>query len=75
MHSVNHNDINPQAQNATALLPNVFLNGIHRLLVTYKKLSAFPNANNPQGQLQTPLSASVPKTLSPIPTLFMLTVS
>jgi hypothetical protein len=75
MRSVKYNYITPHAQNTTALLPNIFLSGIHQLLVTYKKLSAFPGANNCQGQLQTPQSALVFKTLSSIPTLCMLIAS
>jgi len=43
-----------RVQNSTALLSNVFSNGIDRLLVTSKRLSAFPSANHCQGRMQTP---------------------
>ena len=46
------------AQNTTALQPNAFLTGIHRILVTKKGRSAFLSANNCQSQLQTPQSVS-----------------
>ena len=46
-----NNCINSQAQNTTALQPNVFLTGIRQLMVT--------SANYCQGQLQTPHSLSV----------------
>ena len=64
MQCVNHNYIIPHAQNPTALLLNVFLTEIHRLLFTYKNNSAFPSANNCQGRLKTPQSATAFKTLS-----------
>jgi len=47
------------AQKATAIHPTVFLAGIHRLLLTHKGVSAFPSANNCQGELQTPQSVPV----------------
>jgi hypothetical protein len=47
------------AQNTTALQPNLFLTGIHQLLVTNKGPSPFLSAKNCQGQLQTPQSVSV----------------
>jgi hypothetical protein len=65
MHSSNHTNttahscIISHAQNTTAIQPNVFLTGIHRLLVTRKGRSSFPSANNCQGQMQTPQSVSV----------------
>jgi hypothetical protein len=46
-------------QNTTALYANVFLTGIHWLLVTSIGQLAFPSANNCQGQLQTLQSLSV----------------
>ena len=54
-----HNFVTSHAQNTTALQSSIFLTGIHRLLVTNKERSAFPNANNCQGQLQSPRSVSV----------------
>jgi len=42
-----------QAQNTTALQPNLFLTGIHRLLVTNRWRPYFPSPNNCQGHLQT----------------------
>jgi hypothetical protein len=55
----NTNRIISHAQNTTARQLNVFLAGMHRLLVTNKGGSAFPSTNNCQGQLQTPQSVSV----------------
>jgi len=56
-----NNFIISHAYATTAFRPDVFLNGIHRLLVTVKELSAFPSQTNCQGQLQTPLSVLVPQ--------------
>jgi hypothetical protein len=55
------NYISSHAQNTTALHTNVFLTEVHvhLLLVTNKGASAFPSANNCQGQLKTPQSVSV----------------
>jgi hypothetical protein len=48
------------AENETAIQSNVFfLTGIHWLLVTNMGLTAFPSANNCQGQPQTPQSVPV----------------
>jgi hypothetical protein len=47
------------ARNTTAFQPNIFLTGTHRLLVTSNGWSAFPSANNCQGQLQTAESLCV----------------
>ena len=47
------------AQNTTALQPNVFLIGIHRILVTNNGRSAFLSATHCQGQLHTPQSVTV----------------
>ena len=47
------------AHATTALRLDVLLNGIPKLLVTVKKLSAFPSQKNCQVQLKTPLSVSV----------------
>ena len=41
------------ARHTTALQPNLFLTGIHRLLVTNKWRPSFPSPNNCQGHLQT----------------------
>ena len=41
------------AQNVNTFQPNVFLSGVHRLLVTNSRRSPFPTANRCQGQLQT----------------------
>jgi len=38
----------------TALEPNVFVTGVHKLLVTNNGRSAFYNVNHSQGYLQTP---------------------
>jgi hypothetical protein len=46
-------------KNTTALQLDVFVTGIHRLLVTSKGRSAFPSTKNCQGQLQTLQSLSV----------------
>jgi hypothetical protein len=46
-------------KHSTALQPNVFLTGTHRLLLTSKGRSTSCGANNCQGQLQTPQSVSV----------------
>jgi hypothetical protein len=46
-------------QNTTEHQPSIFLNGIHRQLVTNKGRSAFPRANTCQGQFKTPQSVSV----------------
>jgi hypothetical protein len=54
-----NNCIISHAQNTTALQPNVFLTGIHRLLVTKKGQSSLPGANHCSGQLQTAQSMSV----------------
>jgi hypothetical protein len=54
-----HNCIVSHAQNTTALQSSVFLTGIYRLLGTNKGRSAFPSADNYQGQLQSPQSVSV----------------
>jgi len=55
------NYIISHAQNTTALHPNMVLTEVHvrRLLVTNKGASAFPSANDCQGQLQTPQSVSL----------------
>ena len=53
------NCIISHAQNTTALQLNIFLSGIYRLLIRSKGPSAFPSANNCQGQPQTPESLSV----------------
>ena len=47
------------AQNTTALQPNTFLAGIHRLLFTNKGRSAVFCANNFQGQVQTSYSVTI----------------
>ena len=47
------------AQSTTASPHNEFLSGIHWLVVTKKKVSAFSSATSFQGQLQTPQSVSV----------------
>jgi hypothetical protein len=47
------------AQTTTALHTNVFLTRIHRLLVTNREVSAFPSANDCQGQLHTAQLVSV----------------
>jgi hypothetical protein len=54
-----NNCINSHAENTIVAQPNAFLNEIHPLLFTNKGRSAFHNANNCQGQLQTPQSVSV----------------
>jgi len=55
VHSSNHIEHwNYVIKIATAFQPNVFLTGLHRLLLTNKWVSAFPITNNCQGQLQTP---------------------
>jgi len=41
------------ARHTTALQPNLFLTGMHRLLVTNKWRPSFPRPNNCQGHLQT----------------------
>jgi hypothetical protein len=51
-----NNCIISHAQNTTALQSNLFLTGIHRLLVRNKGWSGFLIENNCQGQLQTPQS-------------------
>jgi hypothetical protein len=51
--------ITSHAQNTTALLLNVFLTGIHRLLVTNKGGLAFHSENRFQGQMQSPQFVSV----------------
>ena len=57
MHSSNHIEENrkfcfiSQAQNKTTLQPDVFVTGIHQLLVKNKEMSAFPSAKHCQGQL------------------------
>ena len=55
------NYIISHTQNTTALHRTVFLTEVHvhGLLVANKGASAFPSANNCQGQLQTPQSVSV----------------
>jgi len=51
-------------QNTTALQPNVFVTGIHLLLATNKRQSAFASANLCQGQLQTSQSTTAHNSLS-----------
>jgi len=61
VHRSNHKEDNSttsHAQNTTALQPSTFLSEIHQLLITKKRKSAFPSANNCQGQLQTHESVS-----------------
>jgi hypothetical protein len=52
------------AQYTTALQPNVLLTGIHRILPTNKRRSAFQSAIHCQGQLHTPQSLSVAATVT-----------
>jgi hypothetical protein len=53
------NGIISHAQNTTARQPNIFLTGIHQILVTNKGRSALLSANNFQGHLQTSQSVLV----------------
>jgi len=58
------NSIISHVQNTTAIQPNVFVTGIHLLLATNKRQSAFASANLCQGQLQTSQSTAVPSSVS-----------
>lgn len=54
-----NNCIISHSQNKTALQFKVFLNGIHRLVVTNKRQSGFRSADHCQGQPQTPRSVTI----------------
>jgi len=66
-----NNCIISHSKNTTAIQPNVFLTGIHRLFVTSNRRSSIPRANTCQSQLQTPHSVlAAPQVVKNMPALY-----